>query len=88
MLNKQIPSTDSASATRLSAQCISAVHRALHIVSPSLMKTKVIQAKKIGLFYWFFFKRRLNYEHLKTICTELAEGIYDFNSGNMVKEMK
>lgn len=52
------------------------------------MKTKVIQAKKIGLFYWFFFKRRLNYEHLKTICTELAEGIYDFNSGNMVKEMK
>lgn len=66
VLNKQIPSTDSASATRLSAQRISAVHRALCTVSPSLMKTKVSQAKKIGLFYLFiFFKRLLNYEHLK-----------------------
>lgn len=92
VLNKQIPSTDSASATRLSAQCISTVHRALYIVFPSLMKTKAIQVKKFDLFYccsfFFFFKKRLNYEHLKAICTELAEGIYDFNSGNMVKEMK
>lgn len=57
--------------TRFSLEYVSAVLIASHItLPPHLMKPKVIEAKRLCLF----FKRYLNYEHLKNYLKQADRG--------------